>query len=188
MDEEMKASMIKCNDRMVMVPDANGELHEVQLGKPVPFSYIGEDGQMHQGVQVYKEANTGKPGEWWWKVMMSDLIDLLEDISGKQTQALRAILAQFDPHSGIVLVSQEELAKQAHCSLTTVSRVLKLMREHDLIRMPRRGVYTINPQFMSQGGGDRFNALMVNYVHTSDIYLSNGHIDDVIEIEPENGQ
>lgn len=143
----------------------------VEVGVPTPIVYADSDGVLHEAVYVIKEAeeDESKASTWWWKVMLTDLLELLEDISGKQTQALRAILDQFDPHSGIVVVTQKELAKQAGCSINTVNKVVGLMIKHNLIKMPQRGVYTINPEFMSQGGRDRFNAMLIEYRKTKNV-------------------
>lgn len=164
MSEKANMSMVP-KRKMVAEYDGDGNLVKAEqvVGVPQPFTYVDDNGEVREGIKVVKDVDQSRPGEWWWKVMLSDLLDLLEDISGKQTQALRAILAQFDPHSGIVIVSQKELAEQAHCSLNTVNKVIKMMIKHDLIRMPKKGVYTINPAFMSQGGARRFNALWVQY-------------------------
>lgn len=147
-------------DRIV---SAQTPIEKAEANVPETYLYADGAGGIHQGIRVVKDIDASKPGEYWWKLMLSDLLDLLEDISGKQTKALRAILEQFNPHSGIVLVNQKELAKQAGCSLSTVSRVIKLMRKHDLIDMPAPGVYTINPLFMSQGGKERFDSLLIQY-------------------------
>lgn len=183
---DKKASMVKKeNQKVVAVGDEQGNFvsTEAEVGIPQPYQYVDEYGEIHTGLRVIKDVDYSQPGEWWWKIMLSDLLDLLEDISGKQTQALRAILSQFDPHSGIVIVSQKELAKQAGCSLSTVSKVVHLMIKHDLIRMPQKGVYTINPVFMSQGSRSRFDALLVQYRNTNQRKYETH---EIIDIDPLN--
>jgi hypothetical protein len=138
-------------------------IEKAEANVPEPYFYTDKNGEVRQGICVVKDVDESKPGEYWWKLMLSDLLDLLEDISSKQTQALRAILAQFDPHTGIVLVSQRELAKQAGCSINTVSKVIQLMKKHNLIKMANAGTYMINPIFMSQGGKGRFDSLLIRY-------------------------
>ena len=177
-----KASLVKReNQKVVAASDDQGNFvsTEAEVGIPQRYQYVDEHGEIHTGLRVIKDVDYSQPGEWWWKIMLSDLLDLLEDISGKQTQALRAILSQFDPHSGIVIVSQKELAKQAGCSLSTVSKVIHLMIKHDLIQMPQKGVYTINPVFMSQGGRNRFDALLIQYRNSG----KHGS-DEIIDIDP----
>ncbi len=152
-------------NELVLTPDFPGlsPIETAPANVPEPYIFTDGNGEIQQGLRVVKDIDETKPGEFWWKLMLTDLLDLLEDISSKQTQALRAILEQFDPHTGIVLVNQKELAKQAGCSVNTVSKVINLMKKHDLIKMPKPGVYIINPIFMSQGGQGRFKSLLIQY-------------------------
>lgn len=132
--------------------------------EPSTVQWVDEQGELHVGLRIVKEVHSGSGnGEWWWKVMMSDLIGCLDEISGKQTAALKAILGLFDPHSGIVATSQKEIAEIAGCSVPTVNKVMKILQKRDLIRKKGPGVYVINPEFMSQGGRGRYDALMIQY-------------------------
>lgn len=147
-------------------------------------AYVTEDGEVHDALEVshasklvdYVNPATGKAskalaikrpaanrGEWWWKVMLSDMLRVLDGISGKQNKALKAILDSFDPHSGIVIKSQREMAEDAGCSLMTVNKVMKILQKENLVKMKKQGIYAINPRFMSQGGKDHFNALLYIY-------------------------
>lgn len=135
----------------------------VAPGQIVPGYALHESGAIEEILVAGRELADDKPAEYWWKIMLSDLVDLLEDMSGKQAQALRSILDQFDPSTGIILASQRELAERCGCSERTMHSVLKLMMKHNLIAMRGPGAYAINPHFMSQGGGGRYNKLLIQY-------------------------
>lgn len=137
--------------------------NSIQVGKTRILEAVNANGEALMIAATAKSVDMTKPGEYWWKIMMSGLLDVLEDLSGKQTQALRAILDTFDPKSGMVICTQEEFVEKSGTSKSTVNRVLKLLRKHDLIRMKSPGVYVINPDFMRQGGEGRYHALLVQY-------------------------
>lgn len=140
------------------------ELTRVDSIEPTPIEWVDKNGEVHTGIRIVKEdSDNDKVGEYWWKLMLSDLITILDEISGKQTQALKTVLAQFNPNTGIIMMSQAELAKEAGVSLMTMNKVVKLMCERGLIARHSRGVYCINPLFMSQGGTSRFDTLMIQY-------------------------
>lgn len=139
------------------------DIDNVAPGQCFPALAVRQSGAVEPILVAGRAVAEDKPGEYWWKLMLSDLLDLLEDMSGKQTKALREILDMFDPNTGIVLATQEELAKRCGVSDKTMRTVLKLMIKHKLIAMRSPGVYVINPSFMSQGGGRRYNKLLIQY-------------------------
>ena len=142
----------------------NDELVLADSIEPQHVQWKDENGELHQGVLVVREvSDTDRVGEFWWKLMLSDLLSILDDISGKQTKALKAILAQFNPRTGIIIMSQEEIAKEAGVSKMTMNKVFQLMCKRGVIARQKRGVYCINPYFMSQGGQGRFDTLMIQY-------------------------
>lgn len=138
------------------------DIKRAPLNTPMPMAWADEDGMLHPGVYMLKSAP--QPHEYWWKLMLSDMLNILDDISGKQTDALKTVLDQFDPRTGLIVMSQQELAAKAKCSYATMNRVLQIMIRHNVIAMKARGVYVINPAFMSQGGSTgRFDTLMIQY-------------------------
>lgn len=140
------------------------ELTRVDTIEPQPIEWVDGNGEVHQGIRIVKETtDNDKVGEYWWKLMLSDLITILDEISGKQTQALKTVLSQFNPKTGIILMSQAQLAREADVSIMTMNKVIKLMCERGLIARHSRGVYCINPLFMCQGGKGKFDTLMIQY-------------------------
>jgi hypothetical protein len=114
------------------------------------------------GFLVEKKVPAGR--DYWWRFMVCDLLDVLEEVPGRQIHAVRAILAAVSPYDNRIIGSLAKLAKAADCSEKTMWEAMNLLRRHDIIRMEQRGVYVINPRFMSQGGGSRkFSALAIRY-------------------------
>ncbi len=148
----------------VKMSENQTKIKKVDSIKPQRIQWIGNNGEIHQGIQIVKEINNNdKLGEYWWKVMLSDLLGLLDEISGKQTKALHTVLNQFNPNTGVIIMSQRALAEEAGVSLMTMNKVVQLMCKRGLIARQTKGVYCINPMFMSQGGKGKFDTLMVQY-------------------------
>lgn len=159
-------------------------IRKVDSIKPQRIQWVDKNGEIHQGLQIVKEIDDNdKLGEYWWKVMLSDLVGLLDEISGKQTKALQAVLSQFNPRTGIIIMSQRELAEIAGCSIMTMNKVVKLMCERGLIARQTKGVYCINPLFMSQGGKGRFDTLMIQYQLAYDAQQDE-NILPIIDVDP----
>lgn len=143
------------------------DIDNVAPGQFVAALAVRKSGAVEPILVAGRGVSEESPSEYWWKLMLSDLLDVLEDMSGKQSKALRTVLDQFDPHTGIILATQEELAQVCGVSDKTMRAVLKIMINHGLIAMRSPGVYVINPHFMSQGGGRRYNKLLIQYQHAS---------------------
>lgn len=193
-DAPRKASMVKRNQESVQAffnseTGQHLDVDGMKINSATPIDYVGADGEVHTGLAVVKPSNPSSPGEWWWKIMLSDLLGVLEDISGKQADALRAILDEFDPVTGIVIKSQKDLAVKAGCSLMTVNKVIKIMVKRNLITMPSNGIYVINPRFMSQGGNKRFDTLLIRYEDCDKKGQGRLNVNDqernYIDVEPE---
>lgn len=146
----------------------------IGAGETVSAIAIHKSGQVEGMLICGRPVSDGTPGEYWWKLMLSDLLAVLEDMSGKQTKALRTILDQFDPHTGIIQATQAELAERCGVSRTTLNSVMSIMMDHHLIMPVRRGQYAINPDFMSQGGAGTYRKLMYVYQKAEDKRLGKG--------------
>lgn len=139
------------------------DIDNVAPGQFVAALAVRKSGAVEPILVAGRGVESDKPSEYWWKLMLSDLLDVLEDMSGKQSKALRTVLDQFDPDTGIILATQEELAKICGVSDKTMRAVLKIMIAHGLIAMRSPGAYVINPNFMSQGGGRKYNKMLIQY-------------------------
>lgn len=139
------------------------DIDNVAPGQFIAALAVRKSGAVEPILVAGRGVESDKPSEYWWKLMLSDLLDVLEDMSGKQSKALRTVLDQFDPDTGIILATQDELAERCGVSDKTMRTVLKIMINHGLIAMRSPGAYVINPNFMSQGGGRKYNKMLIQY-------------------------
>ena len=65
------------------------------------------------GFLVEKKVPAGR--DYWWRFMVCDLLDVLEEVPGRQIHAVRAILAAVSPYDNRIIGSLAKLAKAADC-------------------------------------------------------------------------
>lgn len=112
---------------------------------------------------------------YWWRFMVQDLMDVMLDVPGKQQHAVAAILDAVSPYDNHIYKSLPELADTAGCSEKTMREAMKVMRDHHIIKMVKRGQYMIDPRFMTQGGGNRkYTSLCITYNAITDMRVIEG--------------
>ena len=151
--------MTYCRQDTLMPVDCDN----VAPGQVIAALAVHESGAVEPILVAGRKVDSSRPGEHWWKLMLSDLLDVLEDMSGKQAKCLREVLDRFDPDTGIILATQAELARDCHVSIQTMNNVMKILVKHGIIAMRSPGAYVINPAFMSQGSGRKYQKLLTVY-------------------------
>jgi DNA-binding Lrp family transcriptional regulator len=113
------------------------------------------------GVETYMNTGTGElidlpkfkieggdinfEKAWIWH-----LCDAYELVGNKSVEILNFLVEHRD-NNNLVLISQRALADEVGVSTTTVSKIMKKLKSHDIISMPQQSVYRINPEMMWKG-------------------------------------
>lgn len=129
-----------------------------------------------------KEVPSGR--DYWWRFLVCDLISIMEDLPGRQMHAIGCILDNVSPYDNTIQKTQAELAKDAGVSIKTMNSAMGVLQDHGVIKMVHRGLWMIDPRFMSQGGGHRkFSTLAIRYdsTGTGNIRLVKGGSDDTTQ-------
>lgn len=128
-------------------------------------------------LRIVKEVPKGR--QYWWRLMLTDLVTVIGDLPGKQVGVVGVVLDNVNPWSNELTLTQQELADKANCSVRTVSNVLKVLRKHDILRLKHKGVYVVNPRFMTQGGGvNKYTTLAFTYQMATPYQMLDGGKDD----------
>ena len=117
---------------------------------------------------VNKRVPRGR--DYWWRFMVCDLISIMEDLPGKQMHAISAVLDSVSPYDNTIQLTQKEIAEKAGCSPKTMNTAMQVLKNHGVIKMVHRGLWMINPRFMSQGGGARkHETLAIHYSQAGEV-------------------
>lgn len=115
-----------------------------------------------EGFLIDKEVPRGR--DYWWRFLVCDLISVMEDLPGRQMHAIGTVLDNVSPYDNTIQKTQAELAKEAGVSRQTMNAAMQTLQDHGIIAMVHRGLWMIDPRFMSQGGGRRkFTTLAIRY-------------------------
>jgi len=136
----------------------------VPINTPLPMAWAegpGED-SINYGVFIAKSAAPVKK-EYWWKMMVKELVKVLEDMPGRQCKVLGLILDNVDDFTNCILLTQGQLAKATGASVATVNRVMQILMKHKVLLKLPVGGYQVNPRFMCQRDEKHFNTLMIKF-------------------------
>lgn len=110
------------------------------------------------------EKSVPRGRDYWWRFLVLDLVSIMEDLPGRQMHAIGAILDSVSPYDNTIQNTQQELANRAGVSYATMNKAMKVLQEHGIIKMVHKGLWMIDPRFMSQGGGhQKFTTLAIRY-------------------------
>lgn len=114
------------------------------------------------GFMLEKRVPRGR--DYWWRFLVCDLISVMEDLPGRQMHAIGTVLDNVSPYDNTIQKTQAELAKEAGVSRPTMIAAMGTLQDHGIIKMVHKGLWMIDPRFMSQGGGrGKFSTLAIRY-------------------------
>lgn len=110
------------------------------------------------------ERQVPRGRDYWWRFLVMDLVSIMEDLPGRQMHAIGAVLDNVSAYDNTIQKTQAELAKDAGVSKKTMNAAMQVLQQHGIIKMVHKGLWMIDPRFMSQGGGRRkFTTLAIRY-------------------------
>ena len=123
-----------------------------------------DTGEMLDPDALLVERQVPRGREYWWRMMVCDLIGIMDELPGKQIHAISAILDCVEPWTNGINKTVDELAERAGCSAKTMQRAMHVLMDRGLIRRIGNGRYMMDPHFMSQGGGiTKLRTLVIMY-------------------------
>ena len=100
----------------------------------------------------------------WKRVMLLDMLNVLDKLGNKKIQVLNYILENIDTNN-IFLKSLRQTSLETKISLETIRQVFKTLKELDILKPNINSLgYVLNPiVFSSYGSLEKQNRLIVNY-------------------------
>ncbi len=102
--------------------------------------------------------------EGWKRVMLLDMLNIIEKLGNKKIQVLNYILENMD-NNNVLLKSHRQIEKETKISRTTIIEVFKTLKELDILKQNINALgYVLNPVvFSSYGSLEKQNRLIIDY-------------------------
>lgn len=130
----------------------------------------------------------------FWKCYLMDFLSVLGILDSKQVDVFIYIVENTNQSNNTFLGTYRKIASDLHCSLDTVTRIMKKLQENNFIRKIQNGAYVVNPNILMKGNDTKRQILLSYYEseepidkitmsRTKRIPLQNGQIEGQMEID-----
>lgn len=116
------------------------------------------------GTQEYINAATGEVEQFqvvsieerdanFSKIWLSHILEAVDELGNAKMRVLMHLIANRNPTTNLIVQTYKEIAEACDVNVETVSRTVKKLLEHDIIRKKAgtRGVLFLNPSVVFKG-------------------------------------
>nr|WP_173051604.1 replication/maintenance protein RepL [Bacillus paranthracis]AHN52259.1 RepL [Bacillus paranthracis] len=142
--------------------DKNLEYHsdtQTLLGTKRKEYIDTETGEKIYVDQITKRAYGQKQ---FWKVYLTDFLQILGLAESKQLDVLIYILQNTEQANNTFVGTYKKIAKEANVSEPTIAKIMKKLQEKDFIVKIQNGVWQVSPHIMMKGSEHK-KSLLLNY-------------------------
>ncbi|WP_404410211.1 replication/maintenance protein RepL (plasmid) [Exiguobacterium aurantiacum] len=142
--------------------DKNLEYHsdtQTLLGTKRKEYIDTETGEKLYVDQITKRAYGQKQ---FWKVYLTDFLQILGLAESKQLDVLIYILQNTEQANNTFVGTYKKIAKEANVSEPTIAKIMKKLQEKDFIVKIQNGVWQVSPHIMMKGSEHK-KSLLLNY-------------------------
>ena len=146
--------------------DKNLEYHsdtQTLLGTKRKEYIDTETGEKLYVDQITKRAYGQKQ---FWKVYLTDFLQILGLAESKQLDVLIYILQNTEQANNTFVGTYKKIAKEANVSEPTIAKIMKKLQENGFVKQIKRSVYQISPNVMLKGSEHK-KSLLLNYYDDS---------------------
>ena len=99
----------------------------------------------------------------FWKCYLMDFLTVLGIIDSKQIDVFIYIIENTNQSNNIFLGTYRKIAGDLHCSLDTVTRIMRKLQENNFIKKIQNGAYLVNPNILMKGNETKRQILLSYY-------------------------
>lgn len=99
----------------------------------------------------------------FWKCYLMDFLTVLGIFDSKQVDVFIYIIENTNQSNNVFLGTYRKIAKDLHCSLDTVTRIMKKLQENNFIKKIQNGAYLVNPNILMKGNDHKRQILLSYY-------------------------
>jgi len=141
-------SMEYIADTQTLVGSKKRQLYDMETGEQILVDQITK--------RVYGTKN-------FWKCYLMDFLTILGIIDSKQLDVFVYIVENTNQSNNTFLGTYRKIAGDLHCSLDTVSRIMKKLQENNFIRKIQNGAWLVNPNILMKGNDTKRQILLSYY-------------------------
>lgn len=135
-------------DTQTLVGSKKRELIDVETGEQIFVDQITK--------RVYGTKN-------FWKCYLMDFLTVLGIIDSKQLDVFIYIVENTNQSNNTFLGTYRKIASDLHCSLDTVSRIMKKLQANNFIKKIQNGAWLVNPNILMKGNDTKRQILLSYY-------------------------
>lgn len=99
----------------------------------------------------------------FWKCYLMDFLTVLGIIDNKQLDVFVYIAENTNSSTNLFIGTYRKIAGDLHCSLDTVSKIMKKLQEVSFIKKVQNGVWFVNPNILMKGNDHKRQILLSYY-------------------------
>ncbi len=99
----------------------------------------------------------------FWKCYLMDFLTVLGIIDSKQLDVFIYIVENTNQSNNTFLGTYRKIASDLHCSLDTVSRIMKKLQANNFIKKIQNGAWLVNPNILMKGNDTKRQILLSYY-------------------------
>ena len=124
-----------------------------------------ESGEFFQTTQVQKMYFGRKN---WWKVWLTDFLNILGIVDSKQLDVMIFILENTQQHDNLFIGTIQKISEQTHVSRPTCYKIVNKMLDANMMVRIQNGVYRVNPAILMRGSDEKQRAMLITYRNEQD--------------------
>ena len=99
----------------------------------------------------------------FWKCYLMDFLTVLGIIDSKQLDVFIYIVENTQQANNTFIGTYRKISGDLHCSLDTVSKIMKKLQENNFIKKVQNGVWLVNPNILMKGNDTKRQILLSYY-------------------------
>ena len=123
-----------------------------------------ETGEIIEVDQITKKVYGQKN---FWKLYLSDFLDVLGGIENKQVAILKYILDNTHPSTNLFIGTYKTIQKNTHTSEATIAKVMKKLQQQKFLVKIQNGLWQVSPNIMMKGNENK-KRLLLSYFNTDE--------------------
>jgi hypothetical protein len=118
-----------------------------------------ETGEQIEAITITKDFNSD---EGFKKVFLGEVLAMIDEISNAKMKFLLWMLNNID-EKNMIIGNYSKLSERSNVSESTISRLIPILKETNVIKQLQTGVYMLNPDICASVKSNKRQNLLIKY-------------------------